>query len=373
MTTVEPAELRTFATRLLADLGAPDDVAEMVAASLVDADLKGHTSHGVLRIPTYQDMIDDDALVPDETPAIIREDETTAVVDGRLAYGQVVGRLATHVLVEKAHRAGLAAVGIRNGTHLGRMGEWAERATEDGLIFSSFVHSSGGGLVTALAGTADRTFSTNPVTYGVPTFDRLPFPLVLDMASSQVAHGKIQEYEAAGRTLPGEWALSPDGEPLTDPEELSEFQEAEDWGALRPLGGTTAGYKGTGLAVIVEMLAGLLGGGPVIGQRDPSSWFSNGATFLAIDPERFSDRATMAAKVESMATQFRAAESLPNVPVGDGARGDDPLLPGEAEYLTAQERADGGVPLPERVVEALTAVAADLDIEPPFDDAAANS
>jgi uncharacterized oxidoreductase len=366
MSTVQPAPLTAYAEALLANLGAPEDVARLVAGSLVDADLKGHTSHGVLRIPTYRDMIADAALVPDESPRILQEDETTAVVDGRLAYGQVVARTAVDVLVEKARASGLAGVGIRNGTHLGRMGEWAERVADEGLVFSSFVHSSGGGLVTALAGTADRTFSTNPVTYGVPTFDALPFPLVLDMASSQVAHGKIQEYEADERTLPGEWALTTDGEPLTDPAELSEFQEADDWGALRPLGGTTAGYKGTGLAVVVEMLAGLLGGGPVVGQRDPSSWFSNGATFLAIDPERFSDRATMAAKVESMVAQFRAAESLPNVPVGDGARGDDPLLPGEAEYLAEQERASDGIPLPPRVVTALSDLAADLDVETPF-------
>jgi uncharacterized oxidoreductase len=366
MNTVQPAPLTAFAEALLEHLGAPETVARPVAASLVEADLKGHTSHGVLRIPTYRDMIADDALVPDETPTVLREDETTAVVDGRLAYGQYVARTAVDVLTEKANEVGIAAVGIRNGTHLGRMGEWAERVAEEGLVFSSFVHSSGGGLVTAIAGTADRTFSTNPVTYGVPTFGRLPFPLVLDMASSQVAHGKIQEYEAAERTLPREWALSPDGAPLTDPEELSEFQEAEDWGALRPLGGTTAGYKGTGLAVIVEMMAGLFGGGPVIGQRDPSSWFSNGATFLAIDPERFSDRQTMGAKVESMAAQFRAAESLSTVPVGDGARGDDPLLPGEAEYRAEQERATDGIPLPPRVVDALTDLAADLDVETPF-------
>ena len=366
MSPVQSEPLRAFAESLLEQLGAPETVAQPVAASLVDADLKGHTSHGVLRIPTYRDMIEDDALVPDASPTVLREDETTAVVDGRLAYGQCVARTAVDVLVEKASAGGIAGVGIRNGTHLGRMGEWAERVSEEGLIFSSFVHSSGGGLVTAIAGTADRTFSTNPVTYGVPTFGRLPFPLVVDMASSQVAHGKVQEYEAAGRTLPGEWALSPDGRPLTDPAELSEFQEAESWGALRPLGGTTAGYKGTGLAVIVEMMAGLLGGGPVIGQRDPSSWFSNGATFLAIDPERFSDRQAMATKVESMVEQFRKAESLSTVPVGDGARGNDPLLPGEAEYLAEQERTADGITLPPRVVDALTDIASDLDIETPF-------
>jgi len=362
MTVCDPDELQAFTSRALGELGTPGDIADAVAASLVGADLRGHTSHGVLRIPTYRDMIDDGALVPDARPVVAHEDATTAVVDGQLGYGQFVGRKATDMLVEKATEHGMAGVGIRNGTHLGRMGEWAERVAGEGLLFASFTHSSGGGLVVAPAGTADRTFATNPVTFGVPTFDALPFQLVLDMASSQVAHGKVQEYEADGRTLPDGWALSPDGEPITDPAELSNFHETTDWGALRPLGGRTAGYKGTGLAVVVEMVAGMLGGGPVIGQRDPESWFSNGAGFLAVDLTQFTPRAELEAKVASMAETFRGAESLPDVPVGAGARGDDPLLPGEAEYLTYGERTEAGIPLPERVRDSLRALSTELDV-----------
>ncbi|MEF8901173.1 MAG: Ldh family oxidoreductase [Halovenus sp.] len=362
MTVCDPDELQAFTRRALGELGAPTDIADAVAESLVGADLRGHTSHGVLRIPTYRDMIDDGALVPDARPVVEHEGATTAVVDGQLGYGQFVGRKATDVLVEKATENGIAGVGIRNGTHLGRMGEWAQRVTGEGLLFMSFTHSSGGGLVVAPAGTADRTFSTNPTTFGIPTFGELPFQLVLDMASSQVAHGKVQEYEADGRTLPEEWALSASGEPITDPAELSNFHEAADWGALRPLGGATAGYKGTGLAVVVEMVAGMLGGGPVIGQRDPESWFSNGAGFLAVDPTQFTPRDELKAKVRSMAEMFRQAESLPQVPVGDGARGEDPLLPGEAEYLTYEERLDAGIPLPERVQESLRSLATEVDV-----------
>jgi len=362
MTVCDPDELQAFTERALGELGAPADIADAVAESLVDADLRGHTSHGVLRIPTYRDMIDDGALVPDARPVVEHEDATTAVVDGQLGYGQFVGRKATDVLVEKATEHGMAGVGIRNGTHLGRMGEWAQRVAGEGLLFVSFTNSSGGGLVVAPAGTADRTFSTNPVTFGIPTFGELPFQLVLDMASSQVAHGKVQEYEADDRTLPDEWALSPSGEPITDPAELSNFHETTDWGALRPLGGTTAGYKGTGLAVVVEMFAGMLGGGPVVGQRDPESWFSNGAGFLAVDPTRFTPRAELKAKIESMAGMFRGAESLPNVPVGDGARGDDPLLPGEAEHLAYEERIKAGVPLPERVRDSLRSLSAEVEV-----------
>jgi len=366
MTTIDDDRLREFATELLVGLGAPDETARAVATSLVGADLRGHTSHGVLRIPTYGEMIDDGALVPDATPTELREDDTTAVVDGRLAFGQVVGREAVDVLTEKTDAHGVACVGIRNATHLGRIGEWAERLTDEEFAFVSLVHTSGGGLVVAPAGTATRRFSTNPVTYGMPTFDGLPFPLVLDMASSQVAHGKISEYEADGRSVPGEWLVAPDGTPMTDPAEMGSFREGDRQGAIRPLGGTAAGHKGTGLAVVAELFAGLLGGGPVAGQRDPGAWFSNGATFLAMDPLRFGDRETMGEKVATLAAHFRAAESFDSVPVGGGATGDGPLLPGEAEHRTSQQRSAEGVPLPEDVTAALSDLAADLGVENPL-------
>jgi uncharacterized oxidoreductase len=147
---------------------------------------------------------------------------------------------------------------------------------------------------------------------------------------------------------------------------MGEFREGEHWGAIRPLGGTTAGYKGTGLAVVAELFAGLVGGAPVVGQRDPESWFSNGGAFLAIDPTRFGDRAELAAAVESLVEHFRAADSHPEVPVGDAATGDEPLLPGEAEYLTARERDGEGIPLPDEVTEGLAALAAARDVSSPF-------
>lgn len=366
MAVTDSETLEAFAARLLSEFDTPDGVARKVAESLVDADLHGHTSHGVLRIPTYGQMVEDGILVPDATPALVRENGATAVVDGKGAYGQIVGREAVDVLLERAGTHGMASVGIRNGTHLGRIGEWAERIAGEGFLFLSLVHTSGGGLVVAPAGSATRRFSTNPITYGVPTFGQLPFSLVLDMATSQVAHGKIDEYEADGRSIPGEWVVTPEGEPLTDPEEMGDFRDGEDWGVIRPLGGTVTGHKGTGLAVMAELFAGLLGGGPVAGQRDPESWFTNGAFFFAVDPTRFGDRESMARKVEDLVTHFREAESHPDVPAGDGASGDDPLLPGEAEYRTYRERTEEGIPLPERVVDNLVRLADERGVDHPF-------
>ena len=368
MDRIDAVELEAFAGRLLRELGAPSATAEAVASSLVEADLKGHTSHGVLRIPTYRQMIADGALVPDAEPTMLEDTDTgaTAVVDGNGAFGQFVGRTAVDALAERASEHGLACVGVRNATHLGRIGEWAERIADRGLCFLSFVHMSGGGQVVAPAGLTTRRFSTNPVTCAVPTFGRLPFPLVLDVATSQVAHGKLDAADADGRDLPSEWAVSPEGEPLTDPAAMGSFREGDTWGAIRPLGGTTAGHKGTGLAVMTELFAGLLGGGPVVGQRDPDAWFTNGACFLAVDPARFGDRERMGDQVEALAAHVRAADAHPEVPVGDAAKSDELLLPGEAEHRTAEANAAEGIPLPERVVEQLTALAAEFGVDDPL-------
>ncbi|MFB6113852.1 MAG: Ldh family oxidoreductase [Halodesulfurarchaeum sp.] len=366
MSAIREDTLRTFASDLLVELGAPDAVSRNVARSLVDADLTGHTSHGVLRIPSYGEMIQDRVLDPEATPTMERDRVNMATIDGNHAFGQVVGRFGTDVLVEKATQMGVAGIGIRNATHLGRMGEWAERATEEGLMFGSFVNTSGGGLIVAPAGSTTRRFSTNPLTFGVPPFGALPFPLVLDMASSQVAQGKLMEYEANERSVPGEWAVSADGTAMTEPGEVAAFREGQGNGAVRPLGGTTAGHKGTGLAVMAELFAGLLGGSDVVGQRDPESWFENGAFFFAVDPTAFGDPETMGKKVDTFVEHFRGAESHPDVPVGDGASGSEPLLPGEAEYRTAQVRKSDGIPLPERVLDELEELADELAVENPL-------
>lgn len=366
MATVDPVELESFATTLLEHAGAPADIAEQVAASLVLADLRGHTSHGVLRIPLYAEMIDTDGIDPTATPTIDHDAGATVTIDGQLAFGQVVGRRATGVLAERAGTHGIAAVGVRNATHLGRVGEWGERLADAGHVFAAFVNTQGGGLSVAPAGTADRRFATNPIIVAIPTFDALSFPILLDMATSQVAHGKIDEYDSGDRSLPEGWAIGPDGTPTTDPSDLIGF-DLEDIGAIRPLGGATSGYKGTGLAVIVELLAGIVGNAPVAGQTDPEEWFSNAAAFIAIDPTRFVTQTALAAKVDALAEHLRSATPLETVPVGAGARGDAPLLPGEAEHLATTEHRANGIPLPHRVVDSLVDMAADHGITPPAD------
>jgi len=361
MTRVDPDALEAFTGALLEHEGASEVVAEQVAESLVLADLRGHTSHGVLRIPQYATMIKEDALDPDATPSVDVKDAATATIDGRFAFGQVVGRKAVDLLAEKATEHGAATVGMRSATHLGRMGEWAERAASEGLVFTSFVNAQGGGQVVAPAGSADRRYSTNPITVSIPTFDALEFDIILDMATSQIAHGKIQEADAAGRPLPKEWAISPEGNPVTDPSDLSNLGNEGASGALRPLGGTVSGYKGTGLAVVTELLAGIAGVAPVAGQQRPT-WFCNAAAFVAFDPLRFTTQEHIAEAVAAFVAHLRSAEHRSDVPIGAGAKGEHLLLPGEAEHLTTNERETEGIPLPGRAIDSLVSLAREHEI-----------
>lgn len=354
---VDADRLESFATEVVAAVGAPETAAEEVATSLVAADLRGHGSHGVIRLGLYTVMVEDDAIDPAAEPTVSTDAGQTAIVDGHSTFGQVVGRRAVSAVAERAAEHGVAAVGVRNAAHLGRIGEWTERATEADLVLCAFVNLQGGGPLVAPAGSADRRLATNPLSIGVPTFGGLAFPIVLDMATSQVAHGKISRREATGESIPGAWTTTADGEPVTDP---ATFNQGE--GAMLPLGGREAGYKGFGLAVMAELLAGTLGDTLVAGQFD-GRWFDNAAAMLAVDPLAFTTERALADRVADLADHLRSAESAPGVPVGHGARGEETLLPGEPEYRTLQERKEAGIPVPDRVRSSLNELADDLGVE----------
>lgn len=360
MRRVNAETLEPFAESLLEGIGASPKVASEVAESLVTANLRGHNSHGVARIPMYAEMVDDGALDPTATPDVINESDTTANVDGNMLFGQSVGRTAVDVGVEKATEAGVGVVGIKDATHLGRIGEWAERATENELLFGAFVNTQGGAQTVALPGSADRLLSTNPISFGAPTFDALAFDVVLDMATSQVANGKIYERAAAEEDLPAEWTVTGDGGSMTDP---SGFKEREDQDAATlPLGGRTSGYKGFGLAVIAELMGSYVGDGIAAGETDPE-WFNNAACFVFIDPLRFTTVERIEQRVTAFADRVHSANYREEIPAGDAAKGDRALLPGEPEYETTADRRENGIPLPVNTVIELDEFAAELGVD----------
>lgn len=354
MVRIDPAVLEAFATDLTIGLGAPEASARAVAASLVDADRRGHDSHGVLRLPLYADQIRAEAIDPIASPTIVHESPITALIDGQYSFGQVVGREAVDVLAEKAKDHGAAVVGMRNATHLGRLGEWAERTTGHGLLFVGYI--SGSVYTVAPAGSHERRLSTNPLAMGVPTFDALPFPIVLDIATSQVAHGKIRKLALAEEPIPADWTITESGEPITD---ADAFAQGE--GAILPLGGTHSGYKGTGLAVMVELFSSTLGDAEIAGQPDAAAG-GNDAVFIAIDPLEFTTQSAHIARVTAFADYLKTAEYPDTIPAGIAAYAGAGLLPGEPEHELYTATRDA-VDLEARIAAELCVLAREHDLD----------
>jgi uncharacterized oxidoreductase len=340
--------LQELATETLSAMGSTRDVADEVGSALVRADLRGHGSHGIRLLPAYRDLVDAGLIVCDNTPSIIRHsDDTTAfaTVDGNGALGQLTGRLATELCVEAAENHGIGYVLIRNGTHLGRIGEFAEQITEEGMLFAGFVNGPQSEPV-APAGSASRRLSTNPLAFGVPTFEALPFPIILDMATSQVALGKIKRRAAAGEQLPPSWTTTPSGDPVRNPEAF-----LEGAGAILPLGGRATGHKGYGLSVIAELVAGVAAETPVVDERE-NQW-GNGAMFVAVD---LTEQApSVEQKVAAVSRHVRSSS-----PIDES---ETVLLPGEYEYRSQKSRLSDGIPLADDDRLKLWDLAGDLGVQ----------
>lgn len=337
-------ELRTFAVDLLGGLGAPPATAGTVADSLIRADLAGFGTHGIAILPLYREMIEDDAIDPTVDPVTEQRAESWAAVDGRDAFGQLTGREATARGVAIAEERGTAVVAIRNGSHLGPIGEYAERAAAQGMIFLGFANTGGGAKNTAPFGGQDRKLSTNPVAFGFPTFDALPFDIVSDFATSQISGSIVRDRHRAGKPLHDEWTTSQSGDPVTDP---ASFLEGE--GAILPLGGRVTGHKGYGLSIAAELLGGLVGGGAVVGERDPT-WLANGAAFVVIDPRTFVSRTVIEQRVESLASHLRS---------------DEVRLPGEGTHQRRSEHCEQGVEVAAADLTPLAELASTLSVDIP--------
>ena len=358
MPTIDSASLSKFTERLVAATGASQSVAEQMGRSLVGADLRGHHSHGVRRMPAkYYPEVGMGRIDPTAEPELREHTPLSATIDGKLAYGQVVGREATDAAVERAADHGVGLVGLRNVSHIGRVGEWAERAADSDMLFVAFVCNPGSQYV-APAGSADRRLSTNPIALGSPSFGELPFPLVLDIATSQVAHGKIRHRAASRSEMPEEWVATQSGESLRD---AHAFEEGE--GAMLPLGGFTAGHKGFGLSVMSELLASIVSDGCTSGQDD-DVW-GNQAMFVAVDPTVHTSVEKNRERVRDFAAYLRATDYSAPFPAGDVARGDTALLPGEAEHARLAERREAGVPISDADAALLRELAAELGVDVP--------
>lgn len=352
MSRIDPVSLESFISDLAASLGATEPNARDFAASLVAADLCGHSSHGSRLLPAkYVPEMAEEKIDPTASSRIERDDGVFVTLDGRNAFGQVVARDAIDAGIAKAEKHGIGVVSLRNTSHIGRVGEWAERAAESGMALVGFVSNPGSRWV-APPGSAQRRLSTNPVVVGIPTFDAFPFPLVLDMATSQVARSKIREQAAASEPLPDGWAVDESGTYATDG---AAFENGG--GAILPLGGLVTGHKGYGLAVMSELMAGNASDGSVSGTNDVR--WGNHALFYVTDMERCTTRTAMEARVTAFVNYIRETDYSDDVSMPWATNGDRALVPGEAEHRTREARLENGIPVPDADAAMLRDLAAE--------------
>lgn len=343
--------LAKFGAQVFRALGADEDVAAEVANHLVRSNLSGHDSHGVIRIAQYVAQADNGEVIPSARPTILREGPSTAVIDANRGLGLYTTAFALDWAMEHARRHGVAVAAIRHSTHIGRVGEYAERAAGRGLIAMVTVGACGpgvGGMV--LFGGRQRFFGANPWAIGVPARGRPP--AVFDGSTSTVAEGKVRVARAKGAQLPPGCIIDREGNPTTNPDDFYAG------GALVPLGGDAAGHKGYGLALMSALLSGLatidddnptLIGASIRQEVADARGRMAGVFLVAVDPAWFGDRDLYEGSVsETLAAAKRVppAQGVPEV-----------LVPGELEVKNRESRIREGIALPEATWKDLARVA----------------
>ena len=340
--------LRSFARAIFTAAGSQPIEAGIVADHLVEASLMGHDSHGIIRISKYVDWVRAGQLLSNKHAEIVKDRGALLVVDGGFGYGQVIGTEAMELAADRASTYGIASLAIRNSGHLGRIGAWPELLARRGLASVHFVNTSGFGILVAPHGGSDRRLSANPIAAGVPLAGAAP--LVLDIATSMVAEGKIQVARNKGERLAGGLVLDGHGQPTTDPESFY----ASPPGAILPFGG----HKGSGLSFFCEVLAGSLSGGFASNPQTPTAGrLVNNMLSLAFDPDAFGSAEAFAEDVRRLAGWVKAS---PPIELGGKV-----LLPGEIEIATRRDREINGLPIDDETWRRISVSAASLGVTSP--------
>lgn len=312
------AALREFARTTLADAGAADADAELVARSLVDADRAGIFSHGLLRLPLYLRTIEAGGIDVTARPRVLRERASVTVLDAHSSFGQVAMQKAVDLAATAATTHGMAAVAVQGSTHFGAGRFWMEQLTAQGL---AGILTSTTGPVAAPFGGAKPVLGTNPLTIGLPSAGLSP--LIADLATTAGAYGKIVAADQEGLPIPEGWAVDASGAATTD------AGAALDGGALLPFGG----HKGSGISVLIEGLSAALSTAAFAVHtvdiwQDPSSRMNTGHLLLALDTSAFGDREQISRKVEQLQQEIRSSHPSGAV-----------VAPGDLEHAALQDSA----------------------------------
>jgi uncharacterized oxidoreductase len=346
--TLRPDVLTGFTAALLKAGGLEEEEAALVASSLVGANLRGHDSHGVMRVPFYLDCVRKGETVPGAAFTIVREAPSLVAADGGWGFGQSQARRLTERVIAKARATGVAVGTMVRSSHIGRLGEYCELAAEAGLVSLVMVNTHGHSRRVAPVGGRAPRLGTNPLAIGVPNAGGA---LLLDFGTSATAEGKVRVKKIAGQKCPDGWLLDSAGRPTNDPNDLY----ASPPGTILPMGGDQA-YKGFGLGLMVEIFAGALSGGPCI-REVPINQNGNCVYVQAVDPGHLGGAEHFATEVAHLAEFVRGCPRIEGT--------DEILLPGDPERRTLARRTAEGIPFDDRNWAELTALAQRLGVAVP--------
>ena len=340
------AQLQRFIANALAHLGMPEADARTVGGLMAEADLQGSDGHGVIRLPNYAKRIRQGGMNLTPDIRIIEERPGTALIDGDNGMGHLVMKRAAEIAIEKARTTGIAWVGSRLSNHAGPASLYARMPLAHDMIGLYFAVGNANHL--PAWGGLSMLLSTNPIAAAVPAGEEPP--IVLDMATTVAAYGKVKTKAQRGEMMPEGWMVDRTGKPLLDPNRADE-------GFLLPIGG----YKGYGLSLIVGLLAGTLNGAAmgrdvIDFNRDFQTTTNTGQAIAAIDLAAFGDVATLKAQVDRVVRDLRASERMPGV--------DRVWLPGEQSHERREANLRDGIALPRALLASLDAFAREIGVTP---------
>jgi hydroxycarboxylate dehydrogenase B len=350
MPTCSAAALTEFASSIIRATGADDDVADEVGRHLVRSNLSGHDSHGVLRLQQYVAQVDEAQIVPSARPEVVTDNGVTGLIDAHRCFGQYSTAFALDWALERARLHGMASVAVRHSAHIGRLGEYTERAADQGLVALVTVGAAGKGVGWMPPfGGRDRFVGANPWSIAVPGESH---SFVFDGSMTNIARGKVDVAHARGTQLPPGCIVDRDGRPAQQPEAF--FAD----GSLMPLGGEVAGHKGYALGLASALIGGLamigdqdatLIGGDIFWDRSESTSFLAGVFLILIDPKAFGGADDYRSSVERVLADAKATEPASGMT--------DVQIPGEFETQNRQRLEVSGITLPEPTWDSLRTVA----------------
>lgn len=345
MPTLTPEVLEKLGAEIFCAIGVPADGAAWMGKLLVRANLRGHDSHGMIRIPQYVASWKKGDADPRAEPVVVQEGPATAIVDGRRGFGQIVARRGMEVAMEKAKAVGMAGVGVQNCNHIGRLADYTEMASERDMLALLFVNAGGAGQRMAPWGGREPRLSTNPIAFACPRGNGAP--ISFDIATTVAAEGKIRVKRNRKEPLPPGWVLDAGGNPTTDANAIY----GTPAGSILPVGG----HKGYSLALMIDVLGGILSRTGY--SRENPGPVMNGIFMVAVDIARFLPPAAFKSEVDDL---IRYVKSSAPAPGGKGV-----MTPGEPEAITEAERRRTGIFVEDETWGQIVAAAKELKVAIP--------